>query len=463
VVNEERGAQKKVESEGDNTSTQIYDYRHTTEVDLISDIRTTILVQSPRGGRMIIWLTLVLMILVVCWMYFSEIEEVTRGMGKVIPSSQIQIVQNLEGGILAESFVREGDIVQKGQMLMRLDETRFSAPYQESRVKYLALVARAARLRAETNGDQFAVPDVVKNERAEIADRESQLFTSRQNELAATLSILEQQVVQRKQELAELNAQSRDLSRTYTFLKQEIDLTKPLIAQGAVSEVEVLRLQRDASSLQGEISATQLAIPRVKSRLNEALAVIREEKLKFANAAKEELNKVEVELESLSSSATALADRLDRTSVRSPVYGTVKQILVNTVGGVVQPGMNLVEIVPLEDTLLVETQIKPSDIAFLRPKQRAMVKFTAYDFTIYGGLEAELEQISADSITDEKGNSYFLVKVRTNKNYLEDRNGQLPIIPGMVTVVDIVTGKKTILSYLLKPVLRAKQMALRER
>jgi adhesin transport system membrane fusion protein len=463
VVDEKRDVIQKTETGRDNTSTQIYDYRHTTEVDLISDIRTTILVQSPRGGRMIIWLTFVLMVLVVCWMYFSEIEEVTRGMGKVIPSRQIQIVQNLEGGILAESFVREGDIVEKGQLLMRLDETRFSAPYQESRVKYLALMAQAARLRAETNGEQFAVPDFVKKERAEIADRESQLFTSRQSELAATLAILDQQVVQRQQELAELNAKLRDLRRTYTFLKQEIDLTKPLIAKGAVSEVEVLRLQRDASSLQGEISATQLAIPRVQSRLNEALEVIREEKLKFANAAKEELNKVEVELESISSSATALADRLERTSVRSPVYGTIKQILVNTVGGVVQPGMNLVEIVPLEDTLLVETQIKPSDIAFLRPKQRAMVKFTAYDFTIYGGLEAELEQISADSITDEKGNSYFLVKVRTNKNYLEDRNGQLPIIPGMVTVVDIVTGKKTILSYLLKPVLRARQMALRER
>lgn len=444
-------------------STQIFDSQYREDIDQFDDIRTTMLIQSPKGGRTIVWLTLILMILVVAWMYFSEIEEVTRGMGKVIPSSQIQIVQNLEGGILAELYVRAGDIVQKGQMLMRLDETRFSAPYQESRYKYLALTARAARLKAETNGEEMVVPEVVVKERAEIADRERQLYVSRKNELDAKLDILLEQIVQRKQELTELSAKLNDLNRTFRLLKKEIDLTKPLIAQGAVSEVEVLRLERDASSMRGEISATELAIPRIQSKLNEARKVLKEEKLKFANEAKKELNQVEVELESLSTTATALADRLKRTSVRSPVYGTVKQVLLTTVGGVVQPGMDLVEIVPLEDTLLIETQIKPSDIAFLRPKQRAMVKFTAYDFTIYGGLEAELENISADSITDEQGNSYFLVRVRTNKNYLEGKDGQLPIIPGMVTMVDIVTGKKTILSYLLKPVLRARQTALRER
>jgi adhesin transport system membrane fusion protein len=225
----------------------------------------------------------------------------------------------------------------------------------------------------------------------------------------------------------------------------------------------MLRLDREASRLQGEMSGIRLAIPRVRSKLTESRKVIQEERLNFANAAKKELNEVQVELEGLSASATALADRLDRTSIRSPVHGTVKQVLVNTVGGVVQPGMDLVAIVPLEDSLLVETQIKPADIAFLRPQQKAIVKFTAYDFNIYGGLEAELEHISADSMTDEKGNSYYLVRVRTKKNYLESRQGPLPIIPGMVTTVDIITGKKTILSYLLKPVLRAREMALRER
>lgn len=449
--------------ENNKPSSQLHDSRHKTELDLIADIRTTILVQSPRGGQMIVWMTLLLMILLIYWMYISEIDEITRGTGKVIPSSQIQVVQNLEGGILAETSIKEGDIVKKGQLLMRLDETRFSAPYKESRLKYLSLLARAARLRAETEGGEMVVPEEALRERAEIVAREQELFVSRRNKLATTIAILGEQEIQRKQELAELEDKSRELDRTYNLLKREIDMTKPLVAQGAVSEVEILRLDREASRLQGEMSGVRLAIPRVRSKLTEARKVINEEKQNFSNLAKKELNEVEVELEGLSASATALADRLERTSIRSPVHGTVKQVLVNTVGGVIQPGMDLIAIVPLEDSLLVETQIKPADIAFLRPQQKAIVKFTAYDFNIYGGLEAELELISADSMTDEKGNSYYMVRVRTKKNYLESRQGHLPIIPGMVTTVDIITGKKTILSYLLKPVLRAREMALRER
>lgn len=213
----------------------------------------------------------------------------------------------------------------------------------------------------------------------------------------------------------------------------------------------------------GDIAATKLSIPRVRSQLNEAVKEVQEEHLQFSNKAKKELNDVQAELDAISATSVALEDRLDRTAIRSPVYGTVKQVLVNTVGGVIQPGMDLIEIVPLEDSLLVEVQIKPSDIAFLRPDQKAMVKFTAYDFTIYGGLDAELEYISADSVVDEKGNSFYQVRVRTNQNYLKGKDDKMPIIPGMVATVDILTGKKTILSYLLKPVLKAKQTALRER
>jgi len=253
------------------------------------------------------------------------------------------------------------------------------------------------------------------------------------------------------------------LNRTYRYLKKEIDLTEPLVAEGAVSEVEILRLKRDASSMLGDIAATKLSIPRVRSQLNEAVKEVQEEHLQFSNKAKKELNDVQAELDAISATSVALEDRLDRTAIRSPVYGTVKQVLVNTVGGVIQPGMDLIEIVPLEDSLLVEVQIKPSDIAFLRPDQKAMVKFTAYDFTIYGGLDAELEYISADSVVDEKGNSFYQVRVRTDQNYLKGKDDKMPIIPGMVATVDILTGKKTILSYLLKPVLKAKQTALRER
>jgi len=433
------------------------------DLDLVTDIRTTILVESQRGGRSIIWLTLILLVCAVWWAAVSEVEEVTRGLGKVIPSSQVQIVQNLEGGILAETFVSIGDIVEKGQLLMRLDEKRFSAPYQEYRYKYLALTAKSARLLAETEGTEMVLPEEVEEENANIAAREWQLYNSRKVELETTIEILEEKAKQRRQEIAELEEKRAELNRTYRLLNREIELTEPLVDQGAVSEVEILRLKREASTMLGDIAATRLAIPRVQSQLNEALKEIQEERLQYANNAKKELNEVQMELETLTATSVALADRLARTSIRSPVYGTVKQILVNTVGGVIQPGMDLIEIVPLEDTLLVEAQIKPSDIAFLSPQQRATVKFTAYDFTIYGGLDAELEHISADSIADEKGNSFYLVRVRTNQNYLQGKDGKMPIIPGMVATVDILTGKKTILSYLLKPVLKAKQTALRER
>jgi adhesin transport system membrane fusion protein len=452
-----------VEKTSGKQSTDIFAHGAKTDLDLIHDIRTTILIQSPKGGRTIVWLTLVLMVILVFWASVSQVEEVTRGNGKVIPSSQIQVIQNLEGGILAEIHVHVGDIVQKGQLLMRLDATRFSAPYEEFRSKYLALHAQAARLKAEISASALTFPEEVTKEKPEIAERERQLFESRKHEIETRVAILEDQMMQRQQELAELREKSTELARTYSLLNREINLTQPLIKQGAVSEVEVLRLQREASALRGEIAATRTAIPRAESAIRESSRQIEKERLTFANEAKKEYNEIQSQLEGLSASASALVDRLDRTAVRSPVYGTVKQVLVNTVGGVVQPGMDLVEIVPLEDTLLVEAQIKPADIAFLTPKQRAMVKFTAYDFTIYGGLEAELEYISADSTTDPQGNSYYLVRVRTKKSYLEGKSGQMPIIPGMVATVDIVTGKKTILSYLLKPVLRAKQTALRER
>ena len=247
------------------------------------------------------------------------------------------------------------------------------------------------------------------------------------------------------------------------MLRSEISLTRPLVKSGAVSEVEFLRLQRQDSEIQGEITTSRLALPRAKSRLQEAHRKLAEEKLRFINTAKKELNDAYAKLEGLSATTSTLADRLDRTAVVSPVRGIVNQVFVSTVGGVVQPGMNLVEIVPLDDTLLIEAKIKPADIAFIRPELKATVKITAYDFTIYGGLEAQVEHISADSIVDQEGHSFYLIKVRTKKNYLGTTEKPLPIIPGMIASVDILTGKKRILSYLLKPILRAQSQALRER
>jgi adhesin transport system membrane fusion protein len=450
------------ESEKKQESNKLFYRMPAEDVDLVTDIRTSILAQSPRGGRAILWVVLVLFVLFLIWAYFSQIEQVTRGDGKVIPSTQIQVVQNLEGGILSEIMVDVGELVKKDQLLLRIDETRFSSSFKQNRVKYLSFKAKAARLTAEANGTAFEVPPEVIDEKPEIGVREQELFESRKREFNSTMQILKEQIRQREHEHKELTTKLEELTRTYALITKELELTRPLIAQGAVSEVEVLHLERQASAMQGEIATINQSIPKAWSRLQEAELEMREEQLAFFNKAKSELNEVLAELEDVSASAIALEDRLRRTNVRSPVTGTINRLLVNTVGGVIQPGMDLVEIVPLEDTLVIEAKIKPADIAFLRPNQEAKVKFTAYDFTIYGGLEAKLEHISADSITDEKGNSFYLVRLRTNKNYLGPEDNPLPIIPGMVASADILTGNKTILSYLLKPVLRAKYMALRE-
>lgn len=439
-------------------------YRMKTEdVDYATDIRTSILAQSPKGARAIVWAVLILFFIGILWASVSEIEEVTRGEGKVIPASQIQVIQNLEGGILAELLVKVGDTVQKDQLLLRIDETRFSSSFQQNRSKYLSNKAKAARLQAETSGTPFKVPEEVMKEAPEIGEREQQLYLSRQNELRSGVEIKQEQINQRTNELKELNVKLTELNKTYTLFQKEIALYRPLVEKGAISEMEVLQIERKASEMMGDIQQTKQAIPRVRSKIDESQVALRELRLNFLNKAKAELNEVSSQLGEDTASSIALKDRLDRTQVRSPVNGIVNRLLINTVGGVVQPGMNLLEIVPSEGTLLVEAKIKPSDIAFLRPDQLAKVKITAYDYTIYGGLDAKLENIGSDSITDDKGNSYYLVKLRTDKSYLGPKEKPLPIISGMVATVDILTGKKTVLSYLLKPVLRAKHMALRER
>lgn len=431
------------------------------ETDYITDIRTSILVQSPRGGRAILWASILLFIIFIIWASLSEVEQVTRGQGKVIPASQIQVIQNMEGGILSELLVNVGDTVKKDQLLLKIDETRFVSSLEQNQAKSGANRAKAARLQAEASGSStFTAP---ANTPAAITASERALFESRKAELHQSLEVKQSQIDQRQGELKELTTKLRELNKTYGLYQKEIQLTKPLVSKGAVSEMEVLQLERKASEMQGDIETIKQSIPRIQSKIEESKAAMRELRLNFANKAKAEYHEVAAQLGEDTASSLALKDRLNRTLVRSPVNGTVNRILVNTVGGVIQPGMNLVEIVPSGGSLLIEAKIKPADIAFLRPNQKAMVKFSAYDYTIYGGLEARLEQIGADSITDEKKESYYLVTLRTDKNFIGTKEHPLPIIPGMVATVDILTGKKTILSYLLKPVLKAKYMALRER
>lgn len=417
--------------------------------------------QTPKGARIVIWLSVASLVILLLWSAFAVLDEVTRGEGKVIPSRQIQILQSMDGGIVSEILAREGQTVKAGDLLLKVDPTRMVSSLRENQSQYLALLAKGARLRALAEGSRFVPPDEVVKQAPEIVEQERTLYESRRAELDATIGVARQQSTQRSQELISIRARREQASQSYTLTARELEMTRPLVRTGAVSDVELLRLERDVARYRGERDSANSDIPRLESAVAEANRKIQEVELTFRNIARSELSEVNAKLSALSEGSAALEDRVKQTEIRSPVNGTVKQLKVNTVGGVVQPGKDVIELVPSDDALLLEAKVLPRDIAFLRPGQKALVKFTAYDFAVYGGLEATLEQIGADSVVDEKGNAYFVVRVRTLSNTIGQQ--KLPIIPGMVAEVDILTGKKTVLSYLLKPILRAQAKALTER
>ena len=425
-----------------------------------ADTDYAILQQEPLRAKILLRSIGVAIAIALMWVAVTRIDEVTRGEGKVIPSRQLQVLQSLDGGVVSEILVHEGDVVEQGQILLRIDQTRFVSSVRESRAQTLALQAKAARLRALSDGVPFVVPPEVAKEDPKTAAEEQRLYESRSNELETTKSIARQQLSQRQQELVEARARHDQAAKAHDFASKELAVTKPLIASGAVSEVELLRLERDVARFRGERDMAAAQISRIQAAIAEAGHKLDEVTLAFRNEAGKELAETMAKLNSLSEGSVGLEDKVTRSVLRSPVKGTVKRLLINTVGGVVQPGKDVVEVVPLEDSLLLEARVQPRDIAFLSPGQKAVVKFTAYDFSIYGGLEGRLEHIGADTVVDEKGNAFYMVRVRTNQSFLGDN---LPVIPGMIAEVDIVTGEKSLLMYLLKPVLRAKARAFTER
>jgi adhesin transport system membrane fusion protein len=394
------------------------------------------------------------------WAALAQVDEVTRGEARVIPSRQLQVVQSLDGGIVSEINVQEGQVVEAGQLLLRVEETRATAGMRESAATGIALRARAARLRALAEGKPFEPPQAQDEEDKRTVEEERRLYASRLSELDAQLAVVRQQMAQREQERSEAQARRTAAQRGLELAQQELTQTRPLLATGAVSQVDILRLERDVTKNRGEAEQATAQIARAAAAINESQRKAQEAELTFRNEARRDLAEAMGKLNALNEGAVALADKVSKSQIKSPVRGRVQRLLANTVGGVVQPGKDIVEIVPLDDTLVLEARVAPKDIAFIRPEQAATVKFTAYDFSIYGGLEAKVENISPDTVVDDRGNAFYLVRVRTTKAGFTDK---LPIIPGMTAEVDVLTGKKTVLSYLLKPVLKVREGALRER
>ena len=385
----------------------------------LPEVNKALIEDAPRVIRLTIWAIIAFFVFLVVWAGFSQIDEVTRGDGKAIPSSKLQKIQNLEGGIVAELYVKEGQIVEAGAPLIRLDDTRFVSNAGETEALRLAMQLRVERLSAQVDDRPLNIPDEVLKAAPSQAANERSLYESRRQQLKDEVGGLQEQLVQRQQELREFTSKQGQYRSQLSLQRQEINMSEPLVAQGAVSPVEVLRLKRAEMETRGQLDATTLAIPRAESAIKEVQRKIDETRGKFRSEALTQLNEARTELNKAESTGRALEDRVSRTLVTSPVRGIVKQLLVNTVGGVIQPGSDMVEIVPLDDTLLVEAKIRPQDIAFLHPGQEAVVKFTAYDYTVYGGLKAKLERIGADTITDEdKKTTYYMITLRTDRSHL---------------------------------------------
>jgi adhesin transport system membrane fusion protein len=398
---------------------------HPAHAAYMNDLRESALAQTIPGTLAVLYLVAAVLVSALVWAKFAHVEEVTQGQGKVIPVSREQIIQSLEGGILADMHVREGEVVEKGQLLLNIDPKRADSNYAEGLSKLIGLKGKVARLRAEAFHPALSFPADVQADKS-VVQAETMAYRARRRALEDSVS---------------------SLQRSYTLAMNELNMTEPLARRGLISETEVLRMKRSANDLQSQIV---------------------ERRNKYQADANDELSRLELELSQTKENLVGRADVLKRTTVLAPVKGTIKDIKINTIGGVIQPGQQIMSIVPFADQLIVEAHIKPSDVAFLKPGLPAMVKISAYDFGIYGGLKGHVLDVSPDTLTDEKAAAgkpdaiYYRVQVLTDKSELVAAGKHLPIIPGMTGNVEIRTGQKTVLSYLLKPIFKSRE-AFRER
>jgi membrane fusion protein, adhesin transport system len=403
--------------------------------------------------------------LFILWASFATLDELTRGEGRVVPSSEVQKIQSLEGGIIDEFLVHEGDTVTKGQPLIRMRDIQATSDLGVNRKKYLGLKAKITRLKAlaEGSGEAPQFDDEVMKGAPESVREEMDSFRATMNNQRSQLDVLQSQLTQKESEVNELNSRVSDLRASLAITAEQRNVIAPLVERGSASKVELLQIQREMKDKQTELNSAQTSLPRAQSAIREVEARINELKSASKADAQTDLAAATAEMNAISESLAALQDRKMRTELKSPAVGVVQSIKITTVGGVVKPGDEVIEVVPSDAPLLVEARVKPSDIAFLHPGQQATVKITAYDYSIYGGLKGEVVDISADSITDEKGQTFYRVRIRTPQTYLIHNGQRLNIIPGMVAHADILTGKRTVMEYLLKPFIKTIDQAMRER
>ena len=433
------------------------------DYEFMNSLSSAILEQTPSKISKVLKLWLITILLFIIWASFASIDEITRGSGKAIPYGQNQVIQNLEGGIVESILVHEGQVVKKGDVILKINNAKSESTSETNIMKYNELIAKQLRLDAEANSHRFRTLKTDDKELKKQIQLAKQLYRSNRIEILAQDDSFVQQIEQKKQAYLEAKAKIRSLKKSLEYVTEEISMTAPMVQEGVKSKVDFLKLKREANGIQNDIEAAVLSLPRLKFAIEEFRNKRSEAKQKFINKAKEELNKITSEIARLKTQQIALSDQVKRTKVTSPVDGIIQKLFVNTVGGVIKPGADLVEIVPTNKKLYLEIKIKPKDIAYIRPGAEAKVKISAYDYAIYGGLVGNVVNISPDTITDKKEKTFYLIYVETKKNYLGTKEHPLKIIPGMTANVDIVTGKKTVLQYILKPILKSKQYVFTER
>lgn len=420
--------------------------------------------ELPLGKHVLLMFIATTVVILIILANFITLDEVTRGEGQIIPAGEVQVIQNLEGGIVDAFMAKEGDTVKAGQVIMRLRDVGANSELGSNEARYWGLLATTTRLQAEMDGKTTVeFPEDLIKKAPQSVTEELNAFRANNEKILGQLSVLEQQISQRRQEVSELSTRGRDLSTVIRLSREEKSMIEPLVARGSAPKIELVQLERALQEKQAELNGVLEAKPRAESAVREAQARIEELKSTRRAEAQTELSAKMIEMNAIKQSLGALEDRKTRTEIKSPVNGTIKDMKINTVGGVVRPGDPIVEIVPMDDQLLVEARVRPSDIAFLYPGQKSVVKLTAYDYAIYGGLKAQVIDISPDAIKNEKGESFYRVRVRTEERNLKRKDEILPIIPGMVATVDIMTGKKTIMQYLMKPIMKTASSAMRER
>jgi adhesin transport system membrane fusion protein len=430
---------------------------------VLREIRGSFLFEVA-GTRLVVVLISTAFGLFLAWAALAHVDEVARAEGKVRPSSKAQILQSSEAGTVRAILVQSGEHVNKGQLLVRLDDTQSSSELGQIQAEKESLQARAARLKDEAAGGQFVCPPEVKAQSADACENEERLQQVRAQALASKNSALVAAVEQRRREMAEGQATASSLRSSLALTQKQVSMLEPLAAKGIVPQTELLTARREMTDIQGRLSAAEEQISRSAAAVREAQAQLQTANFQFRQDALDEMNQLQGKLSVIAESSKGAAGKLERADLRSPVEGIVNDVQVTTIGGFVAPGQKIMEVVPVNEQLLIETRVQPKDIAFVRVGQSALVKVSAYDFSIYGGLEGKVVQVSADSIYDEQSKqAYFTVVIQTPRSYLVSGARRLPITPGMICTADIITGNKSVLAYLLKPVLKARSDALRER